>query len=80
MVAEASSFSEVLPRFLAFIGDDILVGHNIHSFDMKFLMMDLVNEVAITKQDFDGFSADFREQMFYYCDRAAERFATNFKE
>lgn len=40
MVAGASSFDEVLPRFLAFIGDDVLAGHNIHSFDMKFLYRD----------------------------------------
>ena len=40
MVAGAPSFAEVLPRFLAFIEDDILVGHNINSFDMKFLYRD----------------------------------------
>lgn len=40
MVADAPSFDEVLPRFLDFIGDDILVGHNINSFDMKFLYRD----------------------------------------
>jgi len=40
MVAGAPSFAEVLPRFLSFIGDDVLVGHNINSFDMKFLYRD----------------------------------------
>ena len=40
MVAEAPFFPEVLGRFLTFIGEDILVGHNIHSFDMKFLYRD----------------------------------------
>lgn len=40
MVANAPSFSEVLPRFLDFIGNDVLAGHNIHSFDMKFLYRD----------------------------------------
>ena len=40
MVAEAPNFCEVLSRFLAFIGDDVLVGHNIHSFDMKFIYRD----------------------------------------
>lgn len=40
MVAGASSFKEVLPRFLTFIGNDILVGHNINSFDMKFIYRD----------------------------------------
>lgn len=40
MVADAPVFSEILPEFLAFIGDDVLVGHNINSFDMKFLYRD----------------------------------------
>lgn len=40
MVADAPSFAEVLPRFLSFIGEDVLVGHNINSFDMKFLYRD----------------------------------------
>ncbi|MDD6037425.1 MAG: exonuclease domain-containing protein [bacterium] len=40
MVAGAPPFEEVLPHFLAFIGNDILAGHNIHSFDMKFLYRD----------------------------------------
>ena len=37
MVKDARTFAEVLPDFLGFIGDSILVGHNIQSFDMKFL-------------------------------------------
>lgn len=40
MVSDAPEFEEVLPLFLAFIGNDILVGHNIASFDMKFLYRD----------------------------------------
>lgn len=40
MVAEAPMLAEVLPRFLSFIGEDILVGHNINSFDMKFIYRD----------------------------------------
>lgn len=40
MVAGAPDFEEVLQRFLAFIGEDVLVGHNIHTFDMKFLYRD----------------------------------------
>ena len=37
MVEDARTFDEVLPDFLEFIGDKILVGHNIQAFDMKFL-------------------------------------------
>lgn len=48
--------------------------------NMKFLMMDLINEGAITKQDFDGFSEDLREQMISYYDRATDHFGTNFEE
>lgn len=40
MVSDAPLFEEVLPRFLSFIGEDVLVGHNINSFDMKFLYRD----------------------------------------
>ena len=40
MVSDAPEFEEVLPLFPAFIGNDILVGHNIASFDMKFLYRD----------------------------------------
>ncbi|MDE6434393.1 MAG: topoisomerase DNA-binding C4 zinc finger domain-containing protein [Lachnospiraceae bacterium] len=37
MVADQPALDIVFPRFLAFIGDDVLVGHNIHTFDMKFI-------------------------------------------
>ncbi len=40
MVAEAPAFRQVLKEFLDFAGDAVLVGHNIHSFDMKFLYRD----------------------------------------
>ena len=40
MVADKPVFEEVLADFLDFIGDDILVGHNIHDFDMKFIHRD----------------------------------------
>lgn len=36
MVADAPSISKVLPNFLSFVGDDIIVGHNV-SFDVNFL-------------------------------------------
>lgn len=40
MVKNEPFFTEVLAQFLDFAGDDILVGHNIHSFDMKFIYRD----------------------------------------
>lgn len=40
MVANADPFQVVLRDFLDFTGADVLVGHNIHSFDMKFLYRD----------------------------------------
>lgn len=36
-VADAPSLAEVLPRFLAYVGDDTLVGHNVRQFDHRFL-------------------------------------------
>lgn len=40
MVAGSPDFAEVLQEFLDFAGDDVLVGHNINGFDMKFLCRD----------------------------------------
>ncbi|MDE6625271.1 MAG: topoisomerase DNA-binding C4 zinc finger domain-containing protein [Lachnospiraceae bacterium] len=37
MVADEPPIDIVFPKFMEFIGEDILVGHNIHSFDMKFI-------------------------------------------
>ncbi|MCI8483836.1 MAG: DNA polymerase III subunit epsilon [Lachnospiraceae bacterium] len=37
MVKEAPDLEQALNGFLDFIGDDILVGHNIHTFDMHFI-------------------------------------------
>ena len=37
MVKEAPFLSEVLPDFISFIGGEVLVGHNIQSFDLLFL-------------------------------------------
>jgi exonuclease, DNA polymerase III, epsilon subunit family len=36
MVTDAPGIEDVLPRFLEFIGEDIVVGHNVH-FDVNFL-------------------------------------------
>lgn len=40
MVCNAPVFGDVLERFLDFVGNDVLVGHNIHTFDMKFIYRD----------------------------------------
>ena len=40
MVEDEPTICEVLPDFLEFIGDSVLVGHNIHTFDMKFVCRD----------------------------------------
>ena len=37
MVADSPTFDKALGEFLDFAGDAVLVGHNIHTFDMKFL-------------------------------------------
>lgn len=37
MVEDAPVLREVLPEFLDFIGDSVLIGHNIQSFDLKFI-------------------------------------------
>ena len=55
MVENARSFEKVLPEFLAFAGDDVLAGHNIAGFDMKFLYI---------------FWADTDKRLYRYtCDR-----------
>ena len=40
MVADAPEFITAFGKFLDFAGDDVLVGHNIHRFDLKFLRRD----------------------------------------
>ncbi|MBE5861437.1 MAG: DNA polymerase III subunit epsilon [Lachnospiraceae bacterium] len=40
MVADAPVFEKALKDFLDFAGDHVLVGHNIQSFDMKFICRD----------------------------------------
>lgn len=37
MVADAPELAAAFPQFLSFVGDSVLVGHNIQSFDLKFL-------------------------------------------
>lgn len=40
MVKDAPGFYEALGSFLGFAGNDVLVGHNIHTFDLKFIYRD----------------------------------------
>ncbi len=46
MVREAPALKTALEGFLDFAGQDILVGHNIHSFDMKFLQAGMLRELG----------------------------------
>lgn len=48
MVQNAPSFCEVIKKFLDFIQDDILIGHNINSFDMKILSNNTMKACGIT--------------------------------
>lgn len=41
MVKDAPKIEEALRSFTDFIGDEILIGHNIHEFDMKFIHRDI---------------------------------------
>lgn len=40
LVAGEPTMEEILPEFLDFMGDDVLVGHNIARFDLNFLYRD----------------------------------------
>ncbi len=40
LVADAPTMEEILPEFIQFIGEDVLVGHNIARFDLRFLYRD----------------------------------------
>lgn len=48
MVADAPLFCDVLKEFLDFAGKDVLVGHNIYVFDMKFVYRDAKKYYGIT--------------------------------
>lgn len=41
MVKDSPDFKTVLGQFIEFAGDSVLVGHNIVSFDMKFIQRDI---------------------------------------
>lgn len=40
MVKNSPCFEQAFAAFLEFVGNEVLVGHNIHNFDMKFLYRD----------------------------------------
>ena len=40
MVEDEPTIDDILPEFINFIGEDVLVGHNIHCFDMKYIWRD----------------------------------------
>lgn len=42
MVADAPVIKDAMGEFLSFTEDHVLVGHNIHSFDMKFVYRDAI--------------------------------------
>lgn len=41
MVKDAPSIEEALKEFVSFVGDYVLIGHNIHQFDMKFIYREM---------------------------------------
>lgn len=46
MVQDAPPLKEALDQFLTFVGSDILVGHNIHTFDIHFLQNGALREMG----------------------------------
>lgn len=51
MVAQSPELGEVMTAFAAFIGTDILVGHNIHNFDMNFVYDAALRELGLEIQN-----------------------------
>ena len=56
MVQEAPSIAEVLPKVMEFIGDDIIVGHNVN-FDISFI------NNALTKQGYSNYLTTYIDTM-----------------
>ena len=51
MVKDSPVIEKVLPEFIEFIEDLPLAGHNIHSFDMKFIYRDCEKFLGITPEN-----------------------------
>lgn len=51
MVANAPHITEAIEKFLTFIGDDVLVGHNIHTFDTNFIYDAALQTLGIEVQN-----------------------------
>ena len=48
LVKEAPTMETVIKQFIGFIGDDVLLGHNIKRFDLKFIQCDALRFVGKT--------------------------------
>jgi len=49
--------------------DTGVLAQDVSRSNMRFLMMDLINEGAITEADLEGFSEKYRDLMVAYCNR-----------
>lgn len=65
----SSKFWELEKRIKQDQKDTGVLVQEVSRSNMRFLMMDLINEGAITKDDLDGFSEDFGDQLIFYCER-----------
>nr|MCR5453241.1 3'-5' exonuclease [Lachnospiraceae bacterium] len=52
MVSDSPTIDKVLPDFLAFVGDNVLLGQNIQQFDLKFIYRECIDN-GIEKPDND---------------------------
>ncbi len=84
-VADKPSIEEILPKFLKFIGDSILVGHNINDFDNKVLSryMNLyLNRAELTNRSYDTLTV--AKRLFplenYKLDALADKFGIKYKK
>ena len=84
-VKDMPSIEEVLPEFLKFIGDSILVGHNINDFDNKVLsryMNSCLNRAELTNRSYDTLIV--AKRLFplenYKLDALADKFGVEYKK